>query len=234
MLVEAIENAFVPLLIHNNRPGKDAQVLKRFGEPSWNYQVVRFLTPSGKDLIPRKDRVWTSAPLIRRMIEALKAGKQPIPGYLQALAEASRPPTMNAQVALAMHCFWTGELKLGQMDGVLLTEAGWIDGHEVTLVTYDPKRLTLGNLVRQAASVGCAHKVFLERKASGVKGAQIVRFAKDYRKARASDQGRQMQGTAFTKLDLLPTQATKVNAWARVDPKKALECLSPAQKAQLR
>ena len=33
-----------------------------------------------------------------------------------------------------MHCFWTGEMKLGQLKGVLETEAGFIGGHEVTLV----------------------------------------------------------------------------------------------------
>ena len=54
LLVEAIETQFTPLLIHNNKPGRDAEVLKRFGEPAWNYQVVRFLDPAGKDIIPRR------------------------------------------------------------------------------------------------------------------------------------------------------------------------------------
>jgi hypothetical protein len=37
-----IEVNFVPLLIPNNQEGKDADVVKRFNEPKWNYQVVRF------------------------------------------------------------------------------------------------------------------------------------------------------------------------------------------------
>ena len=86
--MEAIQEAFVPLLIINNRPGADAKILKRFGEPAWNYQVVRFLTAKGKDLIPRKDQVWTTGPLARRMIASLKVAKRPVPDYLQALADS--------------------------------------------------------------------------------------------------------------------------------------------------
>jgi hypothetical protein len=41
-VIEMIEVNFVPLLIPNNQEGKDADVVKRFNEPKWNYQVVRF------------------------------------------------------------------------------------------------------------------------------------------------------------------------------------------------
>jgi thioredoxin-related protein len=37
LLVEAIQTEFTPLLVHNNKAGKDSEVLKRFAEPSWNY-----------------------------------------------------------------------------------------------------------------------------------------------------------------------------------------------------
>ena len=47
-MVEAIEDAFVPVVVFNNKGGKDAQLLKRFNEPSWNNPVVRFLDGSGK------------------------------------------------------------------------------------------------------------------------------------------------------------------------------------------
>lgn len=75
-VVKAIEENFTPLLIHNNKGGKDADVLKKFGEPAWNYQVVRFLDADGKDLIPRKDRVLESKQLFQRRNQALvKAGR---------------------------------------------------------------------------------------------------------------------------------------------------------------
>ena len=50
VIVDAIENEFVPLLIHNNTAGPDAEVLAAYGEPAWNYQVVRFLNAAGQDL----------------------------------------------------------------------------------------------------------------------------------------------------------------------------------------
>ena len=73
LLVEAIEDLFVPLAIYNNREGEDAQVLKRYGEPSWNNPVVRFLGADGKDVIPRKDRQWSTHAVASRMVTALKS-----------------------------------------------------------------------------------------------------------------------------------------------------------------
>ena len=81
-LVRLIESEFVPLLVHNNRPGRDAELLKRFKEPAWNYQVVRFLDSEGEDIIPRKDRVWTRQALAARMAAALRASGRPVPDEL--------------------------------------------------------------------------------------------------------------------------------------------------------
>jgi hypothetical protein len=36
LLVEAIETEFVPVFVYNNRGGRDAEILARYGEPSWN------------------------------------------------------------------------------------------------------------------------------------------------------------------------------------------------------
>ena len=89
-VVRAIEENFVPLLIPNNQPGKDEKILKRFSEPAWNYQVVRFLDKDGKDLIPRKDHVWTKPELMMRMQDALAKAGRPAP------AMANNPPIINA------------------------------------------------------------------------------------------------------------------------------------------
>ena len=88
-LVEMIENEFLPVLIYNNRGGEDRRLLERFNEPSWNYQVVRFLDAEGRDIIPRKDGVWTVNHLASRMIEMLQAVGRPVPGSLRALTEES-------------------------------------------------------------------------------------------------------------------------------------------------
>ena len=86
-IVEAIEDEFLPVLVFNNRGGEDQKLLERFGEPAWNYQVVRFLNAEGRDIIPRKDHIWTIGDLATRMIDALKATNRQVPKYLQTLAE---------------------------------------------------------------------------------------------------------------------------------------------------
>jgi hypothetical protein len=88
LLVEAIENEFFPVLVYNNRTGgQDEKILNRFQEPAWNYQVIRFLNAAGRDIIPRKDRIWTTGGVASRMIDALKASNRPIPEYLTSLAK---------------------------------------------------------------------------------------------------------------------------------------------------
>jgi Thioredoxin-like len=189
-VVKSIEENFIPLLVPNNQPGRDAEVLEKFGEPAWNYQVVRFLDADGRDLIPRKDRVWDVPELKQRMAQALE-----------------RKSAGLRRVAFAQHCFWTGEAVLGGIDGVMRTEAGFLDGSEVTLVDYDPARIPLAELTREAKAAGVANKVF-----TSLDG---------YRKAPESDQKRQLQGTRYARMKLTPEQATKVNAFVRISPEKA-------------
>jgi hypothetical protein len=86
LIVQGIETEFTPLLIHNNSPGADAEVLQRYGEPAWSYQVVRFLDADGRDIIPRKDHVWEASPLAERMMAALEKASRPVPEYLKTVA----------------------------------------------------------------------------------------------------------------------------------------------------
>jgi len=88
-VVEAIEAEFIPVLVYNNRGGRDREILERFGEPAWNYQVVRFFDAAGRDIIPRKDHVWTAGELARRMIEVLRSVQRAVPNELQELAGES-------------------------------------------------------------------------------------------------------------------------------------------------
>jgi len=88
-LVKLIEAHFVPVAIHNNNrdpKSPDTVILKKFKESAWNYQVIRFIGADGKDLIPRKDRVWTKKGVAERMIEALEKSKRPVPPDLQKIA----------------------------------------------------------------------------------------------------------------------------------------------------
>lgn len=235
IIIDAVENAFVPLLIHNNTGGEDARILKKYKEPSWNYQVVRFLDAKGGDIIPRKAQVNTQGELTARMVQALEKAKQPVPKSL-ALLKSSLEVNQLEQAAFSCHCFWTGEHKLGALDGVVATEAGWLDGREVTLVTYHRGEISLERLVKSAREMQVANDVYLGNGAQRAQVSQLVKSPKSlqgYRKAKASDQKRQISGTAFARLELSPTQACKVNAFCRGNTSEAVKYLTSAQLAKI-
>lgn len=84
-IIKAVENSFTPLLIINNKAGVDAKILRKYKEPAWNYQVIRFLDSAGKDVIPRKGSIYTKKELASRMVKALEKAKQPVPEALKNL-----------------------------------------------------------------------------------------------------------------------------------------------------
>ena len=47
-IISAIEEAFFPLAIFNNKGGKDRETLNEYNEPSWNNPVVRIVNARGK------------------------------------------------------------------------------------------------------------------------------------------------------------------------------------------
>jgi hypothetical protein len=144
----------------------------------------------------------------------------------------------NQRVAFAQYCFWIGEMKLGQIEGVVRTQAGFFKGREVTLVDYDPNRVSLEKLAIQARQVDVADCIHLSPGArlagTSVAGVKVgVALDRTYRAAPASDQKKQLEGTPYARLKLTPEQATKVNGFAQVNPGKAIEWLAPAQRASL-
>lgn len=222
LLVEAIESEFVPIVVFNNRGGKDSELLKKFGEPSWNYQVVRFLNADESDIIPRKDKIWSLARLAARMNIALKTYGNPVPLYLEQLSIDLNDSKIE-RVLFAQHCFWTGERILGSHPAVLQTQAGFYQGREVTKVWFDSEKSSLEELTQYATQANVADKVY---KVSALKH-------ESYRPAPQSDQKRQLQGTALASLSDDPILQTKLNAFVRSDYSKALEYLSPRQRRTL-
>jgi len=134
LIKKSVEEAFIPLMI--------------------------FINAKGKDIIPRKDRIWDTKSLAVRMKEALKKSKQSIPAALD-LAHLEADTANHTYVAYAMYCYWTGEAQLGKIDGVIKTEAGYFDGREVTLVIYHKDRITLNRLTAEAEKVDCANAVYI-------------------------------------------------------------------------
>jgi len=229
VIVDAIELAFVPLLIHNNTGGRDAEVLAAYQEPAWNYQVVRFLDAAGVDIIERRDRVWETGPLAARMVEALDRCGAEVPPSLRLLEQEHSNRLECAY--LVQGCFWVGEYELGQIDGVVTTEAGFMEGHEVTKVHFDPEEVSLAQIVTDGQRRGVVSAVFADdRLIAGLSTHQVpAAGVSRYRRAKESDQKRQLRGHVSMGT-LSPAQATKLNS---LGVRQASRFLAASQKAEL-
>ncbi|MEL6863146.1 MAG: VPGUxxT family thioredoxin-like (seleno)protein, type 2 [Bacteroidota bacterium] len=161
LIVEAIETLFVPLAIYNNKGGADKKVLQYYKEPAWNNPVVRIVDSNKENIIPRLNGNYSPIGVVEAMINALDRQLDPVPEYLSLLhKELLAQKKGTASAYFAMHCFWTGEKKLGQLEGVVATRPGFMDGREVVEVNYDPNTLSFDHLVEEANKQSCASHVY--------------------------------------------------------------------------
>jgi hypothetical protein len=235
LLVEAIETEFIPIAIHNNKPGYDNQILQRFNEPAWNYPVIRFLNNDAKDLIPRQDGIFDVSGVATRMIDALQAAKREVPAYLK-LAAIEADSTRHSRATFAMHCFWEGEAKVGMIEGVITTRAGFLENEEVVDVTFDPSVISYEQLVRAAQKVECAKYAYAHSSdqftmAKAILGdrAKSPKPPGRVKPAPAADQQYALAHSGLKWLPLTPMQATKVNSWLGSN-QDWTEWLSPRQR----
>ena len=144
LMTEAIENEFIPLAIFNNKKGKDLVILKKYNEPTWNNPVVRIVNKKGDNLVKRVASDYSAKGLYNAMTKALNAEKIAIPEYMKILGQEltiNYNATSIKETHYKMYCFWTGEKQLGSQDGVLLTQAGFMNG-EVVKVKYDASKIS--------------------------------------------------------------------------------------------
>lgn len=235
LLVEAIEDEFVPVVVHNNRPGIDATILKAYGEPSWNNPVMRFVDAGGKDVLPRRDRIWSTHAVAQRMADALRAAKREVPAYLDLVARETigdDVPARRDRTTFAMFCYWEGEAQLGRLDGVTRTRAGWVGGREVVEVEFDPTVIGYDALLASARKTKCADVAYAHTDAqwsiAKAKTRQAERLDERARDASNRDQHFALGRTEADFLPLTPMQATKVNAALRLGG-DAKQWLSPRQ-----
>ena len=215
LIVEAIEELYTPVLVYNNKKGSDAAMLERFGEPSWNNPVIRYLDADADDLIPREDGVWTLAGTASRMVAALEEAGRPVPSYLRLLRDELRAGDLSTAV-FAMHCFWVGEGKLGRLDGVVTTRPVWIDGREGVEVVYDRERVALPALVQAAEEARCADRVYVPSArldtARDAASSEVRELSTRPKAAKASDDKHALRRSPLRFLPMTDAQATKVNA----------------------
>ena len=140
LMVELIADRFVPVAIFNNRPGADAGILRRYGEPSWNNPVVRFLGPDGVELLPRLANRYDAMGLYEKITAVLEMLGEDVPGYFRLLGrDLLVEHGLSQCVTYTTPCFWSGETSLAQHPAVITTDAGWVDGEEVVRVHFDPR-----------------------------------------------------------------------------------------------
>lgn len=157
LIVEAIEDQFVPLCIFNNKGGADRAALDRFGEPAWNNPVVRIVSADGKGLVPRMADFGSSWQVVNGMRQALEGNGQSAPRYLSLLEEELLARERGTETAtFTMYCFWSGEGTLGAVPGVVETEPGFQDGREVVKVVFDPQVVQKSRLEELAQPKGIA------------------------------------------------------------------------------
>lgn len=213
LMVEAIENLFIPLAIFNNKGGNDKKILKKFNEPSWNNPVVRIIDPLGFDIAKRVGDNYTSLGLYDAMIYALNSKHKEIPEFLSLLGEELSATTNDTKKEkyFKMYCFWTGEKQLGSQEGVLNTEAGFMGGHEVVKVAYDEDQISETQLTKFA----------------GLNNFKPMAEDRTYRPS-SKDEDYFLRHTDYKYLPLTALQRTKINS-ALGSKKSGLKYLSPKQ-----
>lgn len=212
LLVETIEEFFIPLTIFNNRGGQDAEILKRYGEPSWNNPVVRITDAYGVDLIKRVSGNYSPEGLFEAMETVLTRQNVPLPNYVyllkQELQSSERP---IKEKYFKMYCFWSGEGHLGSKEGVVATEPGFMNGYEVVKVKYDPQVINERELEQYASQGKCS----------------TIEKSGNYRVDR--DPQYYLKQTDYKYLPLTDLQKTKINS-ALGNRKPTAQYLSPTQK----
>ena len=232
LVVEAIETLFIPVVVFNNKGGKDREVLQSFREPSWNNPVVRIMTHDRNELASRVTGNYTTHGLVSAMTDALRKYGNEVPGYLRLLEqEVGAQSSRTEKGVFAMACFWSGEGKLGGLPGVTATLPGFLHGEEVVEVEFDPRIVSYEDLVRKAHALNCTRSVFTRDPVQQKIAESLVGKRAELSTSEIRPDREPKFYTAQTSLKYLPMtelQASRVNA-AVGKRKKPEALLSPRQ-----
>lgn len=210
MMVESIENLFVPLVIFNNKGGKDKLILSKYNEPTWNNPVVRIVDASGENLVPRVAGNYSRQGLYKAMEKALQVENKKIPDYFRLYGQEINAIGSIQEKTYQMYCFWTGEKVLGAKEGVLETEAGFAGGAEVVKVKFDAAVIDEKELTKYA-----------QQNRNTPTSATNFNFSK-------KDHLFYLKQTPYKYLPLTDLQKTKINS-ALGSKQEAEQFLSPRQ-----
>ena len=230
LIAEAIESFFIPVAIFNNKAGHDEKILKTFQEPAWNNPAVRIVDSEHTALAPRLYGYYSERALVETLCTALQKANVNIPGYLELLRKETAA-TKRGTALFSMHCFWTGEAQLGQIDGVIATRPGFLHGKEVVEVSYDTAKISFTRLVREIFEKNYAEHLFCTSKLQ-LEAAQKIdrkRASLTSEKMRPDHQPQYfLSNTSLSKIKLTPMQSTKLNSFIYLK-KDPAPLLSPKQ-----
>jgi len=216
LIIETIENQFVPVAIYNNHDGQDKRILKSFNEPAWNNPVVRIITSDRFELAPRLSGDYSKLGLVNSMKTALNKSNKKIPAYLDILEQELAGKRNNSEKAVfAMHCFWTGEVKLGNIDGILSTNPGFMGGYEVVEVEYNPEIVSYEQLVKIAKINGVAKHLFAYDKDQKEIASKVLdnSFVSDIKSFKPDSEPKYyLSKTVYKYIPMTSLQASKVNS----------------------
>lgn len=236
LVVEAAEMLFVPVAVYNNIEGDDRKTLDSFKEPTWNNPVVRVVAADRTPLTDRVDGDYTVAGVAKAMTAALKAAKKDVPAYLSLLAEEEVARSTKTETAVfAVHCFWEGDQKFGELPGVVGTSIGFLDGQEVVEVKYAPSKLTFADLRKKAAAMSCATRIYARNDAQAASKPagkddklQVKRSTEAMRLDKV--QKYHLSNSLYKHVPMTELQACRVNA-AIASSADAPRFLSPRQQS---
>lgn len=234
-IVESIESLFIPLCIYNNTGGKDRETLSSYNEPTWNNPVMRIVSEDG-NTIDRLAGQYSVEAVSKFLIEGLISTGREVPVFLALYSDAIEAESAGIKyVFVATPCFWSGEIAMSDLDGVVSTEAGWMNGREVVKVGYNSKRTNYQHVLNHAVSKGCLSKVYTENQtemkiAIDVVGTEKASSVGKYSQDR--DTKYYLQKSKFKGLDLEEIQKVKINA-CLTENRDCTVYLSPQQKQAL-
>jgi hypothetical protein len=181
-----------------------------------------------REYVPRHAGDYTVKGLLGSMRAALKSAGRDVPKWLAV----SLPPTRTETATFGMYCFWSGEVAIGGLDGVISTQAGFLDGHEVVEATFDPTVISFEALYTKAKAAGQADHVFARSEAQAKAVAGARRTDAPIRRSKKDDKY-QIRRHPLNRLALSAAQRTKINA-AVGRGQDPTGYLSPRQRAALK
>ena len=113
--------------------------------------------------------------IVQAMRLALQVEDLEVPNYLSLLEdELLAEETGTESAVFSMYCFWSGEREIGKLDGVLETQAGFMNGREVVKVKFDPEKIEYKNLLKNANQASCASHVYTDDANQAKESEQVI------------------------------------------------------------